>query len=297
MDQTEFLSFAEHFALGLTPGCVRADCDAGKTSNAAPGAYSTNVDAYTASLQQRSTGCMPCAAGKYGTATRTCDDCSAGKYTASQSSSTGEHAVDTGAVICNNCVSGKFSSSAGSCVDAAGWQDSSSYTCLDYRTNSWCAGGAVTNSNYAGYDAEENCCACGAVAGSDQESDCQNCPRGKYVDTQGSIDCINCPVGRAVGTTGSGHSTDCIDCVAGEYAASQSSIVGGHEVSAGAAYCNDCLVGKYSSTATQSNSNACIDCLPGRYGDINGASDCQQCPKGKYVTVRTFLQPSVVVLP
>ena len=50
-----------------------------------------------------------------------------------------------------------------SCVDAAGWQDSSSYTCLDYRTNSWCAGGAVTNSNYAGYDAEENCCACGAV--------------------------------------------------------------------------------------------------------------------------------------
>ena len=47
------------------------------------------------------------------------------------------------------------------CTDTADWADSSNYECTEYESNSWCSGGAITNNNYAGYGAEENCCACG----------------------------------------------------------------------------------------------------------------------------------------
>ena len=50
-----------------------------------------------------------------------------------------------------------------SCADTPGWVDSLSYDC-NYYENSVpprCDGNSVSDSNFAGFGAEENCCACG----------------------------------------------------------------------------------------------------------------------------------------
>ena len=50
------------------------------------------------------------------------------------------------------------------CQDIPGWQDTSTYTCNDYRTNGWCVGNKIVNTNYKDYGAETNCCDCGKDA-------------------------------------------------------------------------------------------------------------------------------------
>ena len=72
--------------------------------------------------------------------------------------------------------------SGNGCQDTAGWSDSSSYECADYESNGWCDGSKVTNSNYAGYGAEEHCCACRATS----NSITGHCEFGKTCDTRTS---------------------------------------------------------------------------------------------------------------
>ena len=58
---------------------------------------------------------------------------------------------------------------SGACTDALvggqAWEDKSTYTCAQYRSNSWCANDAV-KTNHQGSGAETNCCGCGRPADS-----------------------------------------------------------------------------------------------------------------------------------
>ena len=69
-----------------------------------------------------------------------------------------------GAVAMNDCCA--CGGEAGDqCTDVGAWKDSSSYTCKDYSGQlNACKDGNVVDHRYAGYGAEENCCACGGGA-------------------------------------------------------------------------------------------------------------------------------------
>ena len=58
---------------------------------------------------------------------------------------------------------------SGACTDALvggqAWEDKSTYTCAQYRSNSWCANDAV-KTKQQGSGAETNCCGCGRPADS-----------------------------------------------------------------------------------------------------------------------------------
>jgi len=102
----------------------------------------------------------------------------------------------------------------------------------------------------------------------DEESDCYDCPAGKY--TVGAArECQNCPEGKY-----SPGNMPCFTCPPGTTV-----VEGGGVNQASIANCVDCVVGKYS------NSNGiCTACPDGKTASGGGflQVDCELCPVGKH---------------
>ena len=142
-----------------------------------------------------SSGCIPCAAGKYqqNTQQSQCIGCAAGTYVGSmRSTSSGD---------CISCA-------PGSVAGPNPPRSSGASTCMP------CAVGLYST------QATEACIACVAgkyveSTGSSSESDCKLCGVGKYSELLGrslQSDCIDCPAGKYLETEGADQASDCMAC-------------------------------------------------------------------------------------
>lgn len=145
-------------------------------------------------------------------------------------------------------------------------------------------------------------CPRGTFSTLEGQSECTECPAGKYLDDIGSSsadDCRNCPSGKfstAVGATGcsgcgvgqiyNDTDTKCIVCTAGKFSGVDDTecrdCVPGTWSDEGVGSCIPCEIGTYSTAAAATSIDTCIDCLPGTYGSTDGAVECVDAPKNTF---------------
>ena len=100
---------------------------------------------------------------------------------------------------------------------------------------------------------------------------CKDCPTGKFASDKGVQVCSACPLGKYQDNTAK---EDCDQCPAAKYAA------------VGSKSCKDCPKGKY----YKSGDPECVQCAAGFYQNVNGATKCRGCSKGKHTENATGQQ-------
>ena len=185
--------------------------------------------------------CASCAAGRYAHAAATeCTVCSAGKF--------GEDAGASSATACTNCPAGTASPTAGA-SDAAACES--------------CAAGKYATARAGG------------------ASECELCPAGSYSETAASSKdaCLSCPSGQQLNSENSG----CEDCPPGYFIDTEGDSAclpcgsGMYTLSAASASCFACGAGKSSEATTATTADTCVDCAAGRYMATSGAASCTAC--------------------
>jgi hypothetical protein len=105
--------------------------------------------------------------------------------------------------------------------------------------------------------------------GSDEASDCIECPVGTFLNRTGGVvrsDCAHCAYGQFQGSTGSPL---CIACPSGQFTSITTVLT----------ECSDCVEGRYQPDV---GSNACLDCTAGQYQGATGVTSCIDCDATKY---------------
>ena len=146
-------------------------------------------------------GCELCEAGKYAGPSlySPCLSCEAGKYQnlngqdQCQKCDHGTYALSIGNKGCTSCPAGKYTDSA---------------ICFSIRAELTRGGDDIDDCDSWNETQTKEClipeCA-------DQESDCVDCPTGKYTTGNGEEDCLSCADGQGV------RNNQCEDCEAGKY--------------------------------------------------------------------------------
>ena len=250
------------------------------------------------------TECKKCPVGKYSAsqATIECDDCGAGYFTG-----------DPGASTCHPCEPGTFSSgSASACSECPAGKyavDPASAACLACQPGTFAAGTGssscescepgkaqpnteattcevCTGSTYSALTGEGSCTKCPAGRFGnitvDPQTECEECPPGKYQPNEGQLTCLDCPDGEFQDAWGQ---LSCKSCNPGTY----SNAVTGKEAcvscdegtysSLGASTCTSCARGKFAATP---GSAQCEDCDAGKFANVTGMSQCIPCEAGFY---------------
>ena len=272
------------------------DCPAGKYESGGicyqcqNGRYSTN----------RQVQCTRCPKGKdtdgqigtAGTDSTVCRSCPTGK------------ANNVEGADCLDCIAGYVQPSVGQslCIICGKqeWQNLNGQT-----TCKTCGIDDPFIGNYGHKSARDNCTYCGTgykvsngactacPTGMHQpyttyQTQCYVCSKGKFNPDTGQTNCQNCPVGRYQDNQDNTAKTDCINCAAGTYASTT-----------GKTICDNCHAGKYQDLPTQTSckncakgqvtpsqgvNTMCNQCVPGKYQDTVGQSVCKSCGAGQYQT-------------
>ena len=197
-----------------------------------------------------------------------CVPCVEGKYKPSDSG-----------IACSDCLAGTYSDSPGA------------------KTCTYCEQG-----KYSAAEGAAQCTSCSAGKTSPvrsvQESDCQNCPAGKFSDAgsacgdctagkysaAGAAQCTSCSAGKT-SPVRSVQESDCQNCPAGKFSDAGSACsdctAGKYSTVAGAGVCTNCAAGKYSTSTGQTAESTCLVCSAGHISGL-GASVCYICPEGAY---------------
>ena len=133
------------------------------------------------------------------------------------------------------------------------------------------------------------------------QSQCTECPAGKYLDDIGSSadDCKNCPSGKfstAVGATGcsgcgvgqiyNDSNAQCVFCTAGKFSSVDETecrdCAPGFWSDEGVGSCVPCEIGTYSNETAATSIETCVECPIGTYGSNEGAVQCVDSPANTY---------------
>ena len=132
----------------------------------------------------------------------------------------------------------------------------------------WCPEG------YTRLDGDPKCYICGVGKYSDVRKICQNCVAGKFSNALGldaEADCRPC----AVGKSSIAGAVECVECVPGEDCFR---CPAGEMLDSSGTGCEICEPGSYSPRT----SNYCHDCPHGKISVVQGAVECDLCPRGNF---------------
>ena len=220
--------------------------------------------------------CLTCEAGQVsGAGAEFCVECAPGKFNA-----------QPGAGTCNMCAAGRTSvAAATACTDCRagtfakeGWQEC--VACGAGQTSAHAAGTCVS-------------CAIGKVRPADSKQvSCTACRNG-YTSHKPFLTCVACPHGYrgvagrclacAPGKTSPPGSDICVDCAAGQFAATAASPsctackASTYAAASGSRTCEACAAG----TISGGSAAECTSCATGKYAQL--AIACSSCDVGKYV--------------
>ena len=319
-----------------------SECGVGEVSPPGASTCTTCAEGWRPSLD-RST-CVACDAGTFSpAAATTCSACTAGKYAGPAAGEClacpfGFVAPQSQAAECEVCVAGRFAAVTGgtAATDGGGTQceacplgkvsDEGRVECQNCSPGHIasanrtvclpCAAGRValpgeyvctecTRGRHANDD-QSTCIACssGYVASEPGQSQCQQCPGGRFAALSGNspatagggTQCSTCGIGRYSepgatscqqcpdGTVPSADQTTCVPCAAGFFS------------KAGDASCSTCQPGEFQpeprqdrcrlcaagSYSAERNATECIPCPPGFMSARDGADECDPCEPGSF---------------
>ncbi|OAF67357.1 hypothetical protein A3Q56_04909, partial [Intoshia linei] len=229
-------------------------------------------DLYNAKL---STDCKPCNAGRYCLEATSSQDCS------TCTCPVGSYCL-AGTLAPVQCIAGKYTQKAGSTSVA---------DCIDCPKGYYCTLASPfpipcpkgTYNNVLGSTQLSACVTCttGKICNKDGlETPNASCPQGHYcpLGTQ-DLKSYPCPAGTINDSFGKTQLSDCVACPAGK-----SCSIG----TGGSVRPLPCSIASYCPAGTSQSFN--LKCLAGTWSDrINliSATDCYQCPRGKYCPIGT----------
>eukprot|EP00941_MAST-03F_sp_MAST-3F-sp1_P001240 g1240.t1 len=271
-----------------TSGSSCSNCSAGTSSSTGAtscsavqaGAYTTGSGTTAIACEEghisvSGTHCVSCEVGKY-FSSNTCIDCNAGSSSLAASVSCTACGVGFFSSIsgsrCIQCPLGSSSSSIGStdvnqCFSCPIGKKDKSGRCVDCESGQYqnlagetkcnhCGDGMgtyTTTSTVTGSVSQSNCTQCPSGKYSISEiidgalfdrTGCQDCPLGQYQDENAKSKCKICPNGSGSNVSGSTSITSCIACGEGYY----------------------------------SSDMGCIACSAGTYNNERGQTICKVCP-------------------
>ena len=235
-------------------------------------------------------GDVECKSGSILIGKKRCDPCNRGKFALKGDQS------------CTPCPSGKFSEAVGAssnvtCLDcdSGRFSELSSTTCLDCDAGTYSPNSSSTCTPCTGGKASAfpnvACSECEAGRKSEksmQSSNCVDCPAGRYAATEGSSSCALCAVGKFSKIF---NATSCQECESGKYSSGGDSAC--YTCGGGTVQRKTVINGERKNFCAlcdpgeyaRAGDRRCSDCPIGSYSRNESSASCQKCEGGKYNTV------------
>jgi len=260
----------------------QAYCPAGKFHSSPLNCQACPQGRYNGADDYSLNECYACDTGMYQdqTSQKQCKECSKGLFqdsTAQQgckACESGRYNYRTMRPSCDACPVGRFGTEPG----VIHWQDGCKQCPIGFTQDQsgTTSCNPCTLGKYMSLRGQTNCLACPEGFAQDQtgQAECERCIPGKYTSGSNS-ECSNCPVGRY---QPDGASSDCKVCKPGK-----------HQPHTGQESCTECAAGKYQMGFGETSCLACPDgkasasgapscCGAGMYTDTS--AKCYQCAPG-----------------
>ena len=203
---------------------------------------------------------------------RGCYECPAGKYVSVPTN-------DMDRVTCENCADRTYQDEIGK------------FSCKEPVAGTCGGGECCPVTSVVNNVATTSCTTCGAGRYSADGLYCVSCPAGQYQDGNGATSCKECGCGHYTNTLTGIGATSCTKCTGNTYTSNSrtacATCAAGKWARESQCGCDFCPKGKYYGSSTPGLSDACEFCPPGKHGDniyggLTSASQCVNCPNGKY---------------